>query len=241
MNNMEGAEGIRLNKYIAESGVASRRGSDKLIEEGRVTIDGKVAVLGDRVMPGSKVCVDDKLISREEEDIILLFNKPVGITCTSNPDDETNIIDYIGYPKRIYTIGRLDKDSKGLILLTNNGELADRIMRSRNGHEKEYLVSVDKEITPEFVRGMSNGVKIAEDRTTRPCFVEALGEKEFRIILKQGIYRQIRRMCEQFGYTVVSLERIRVMNITLDMREGKYRHISKAERSALYQELGLKE
>jgi len=220
--------------------VASRRAADKLIEEGRVTINGKPAVVGDRVYEDDIVAVDGKNITKEEEDIILAFNKPRGITCTSNPDDKDNVIDYIGYPKRIYSVGRLDKDSQGLLLMTNNGELANQIMRSRGEHEKEYLVTVDKPVTKAFIKGMSNGVPILEDRITKKCFVEMTGEFEFRIILKQGLNRQIRRMCEYFGYDVVRLERIRVMNIKLGkLKEGRYRNITKQEREELFRELGL--
>ena len=234
------SEGTRLNKYISEAGVASRRAADRLIEEGRVTINGKPAVVGDRVYEDDIVAVDGKNITREEEDIILAFNKPRGITCTSNPDDKDNVIDFIGYPKRIYSVGRLDKDSQGLLLMTNNGELANQIMRSRGEHEKEYIVTVDKPVTKAFIKGMSNGVPILEDRITKKCFVEMIGECEFRIILKQGLNRQIRRMCEYFGYDVVRLERIRVMNIELGkLKEGRYRNITKQEREELFRELGL--
>ena len=234
------SEGVRLNKFISEAGVASRRAADRMVEDGRVTINGRGAVLGDRIMDGDKVAVDGKPISKVEEDIILAFHKPRGITCTSNPDDPDNIIDFIGYPKRIYSIGRLDKDSEGLILMTNNGELANSIMRSRGEHEKEYIVTVDRSITPEFIRGMSNGVPILDGKVTKRCFVEQLTDREFRIILKQGLNRQIRRMCEHFGYDVTRLVRVRVMNIRLGkLREGRYRDLSKDERNELILELGL--
>lgn len=234
------SEGVRLNKFISEAGVASRRAADRMVEDGRVTINGRRAVLGDRIMDGDKVAVDGKLISKVEEDIILAFHKPRGITCTSNPDDPDNIIDFIGYPKRIYSIGRLDKDSEGLILMTNNGELANSIMRSRGEHEKEYIVTVNRSITPEFIKGMSNGVPILDGKITKRCFVEQLTDREFRIILKQGLNRQIRRMCEHFGYDVTRLVRIRVMNIRLGkLKEGRYRDLSKDERNELFLELGL--
>ena len=234
------SEGVRLNKFISEAGVASRRAADRMVEDGRVTINGRRAVLGDRIMDGDKVAVDGKLISTVEEDIILAFHKPRGITCTSNPDDPDNIIDFIGYPKRIYSIGRLDKDSEGLILMTNNGELANSIMRSRGEHEKEYIVTVNRSITPEFIKGMSNGVPILDGKITKRCFVEQLTDREFRIILKQGLNRQIRRMCEHFGYDVTRLVRIRVMNIRLGkLKEGRYRDLSKDERNELFLELGL--
>lgn len=234
------SEGTRLNKYISEAGVASRRAADRLIEEGKVTINGKPAVVGDRVYEDDVVAVNGKKIAKEEEDIILAFNKPRGITCTSNPEDKDNVIDYIGYPKRIYSVGRLDKDSQGLLLMTNNGELANQIMRSRGEHEKEYIVTVNKPVTKEFIKGMSNGVPILEDRITKKCFVEKIDDNTFRIILKQGLNRQIRRMCEYFDYDVVRLERIRVMNIELGkLKEGRYRNISKQEREELFRQLGL--
>lgn len=234
------SEGTRLNKFISEAGVASRRAADRMVEEGRITINGRVAVVGDKVFEGDEVAVDGKPVTREEEDIILAFNKPRGITCTSNPEDRDNVIDYIGYPKRIYSIGRLDKDSEGLLLMTNNGELANLVMRSRGEHEKEYVVTVDKPVTKEFIRGMSNGVPILDGRITKKCFVEQTGEREFRIILKQGLNRQIRRMCEYFGYDVRRLVRVRVMNIELgNLKTGRYRNITKAEREELYRELGL--
>jgi len=234
------SEGTRLNKYISEAGVASRRAADRMIEEGRVTINGKSAVVGDRVYEDDIVSVDGKRIGKVEEDIILVFNKPRGITCTSNPEDKDNVIDYIGYPKRIYSVGRLDKDSQGLLLMTNNGELANRIMRSRGEHEKEYIVQVDRPVTKEFVKGMSNGVPILEDKVTKKCEVEMTGEYEFRIVLRQGLNRQIRRMCEYFGYDVVRLERVRVMNIRLgSLKVGRYRDITKQEREELFRQLGL--
>ncbi len=236
----ENPEGVRLNKFISEAGVASRRVADRMIEDGLVTIDGRVAVLGDRVMSDTVVCVEGKPIKREEEDIILAFYKPAGITCTSNPDDIDNVIDFIGYPKRIYSIGRLDKDSEGLLIMTNNGELADGIMRSRHEHEKEYIVTVDNNVTPEFIAGMSKGVPIIDGRITKECFVEQTGIKEFRIILRQGLNRQIRRMCDVFGFTVVKLVRVRVMNITLNgLKEGRYRNISKSERIELHHYLDI--
>lgn len=237
----EGSEGIRLNKFLGEAGTASRRGSDRMIEEGRVTIDGRTAVLGDKVFPGNKVCVDGKEVERVAEDIILAFYKPAGITSTSDPGDENNVINFIGYPKRIFSVGRLDKDSEGLLLMTNNGDLADRIMRSKNEHEKEYVVRVNKDISDGFIDRMSGGVLLDDGRVTKKCFVESLGPREFRIILRQGLNRQIRRMCEQLGYEVKNLKRTRVVNITLgDLREGRYRDISKREREELYRQLGLK-
>jgi len=234
------SEGTRLNKFISEAGVASRRAADRMIEEGRVTINGRVAVVGDRVIGDDVVAVDGNAIGKEEEDIILVFNKPRGITCTSNPDDKDNVIDYIGYPKRIYSVGRLDKDSQGLLLMTNNGALANSIMRSRGEHEKEYIVQVDRPVTKDFINGMASGVPILEDRVTKRCEVEMTGEYEFRIVLRQGLNRQIRRMCEYFGYEVVRLERVRIMNIRLGkLKEGRYRDITKQEREELFRQLGL--
>lgn len=233
--------GVRLNKYIGDSGVSSRRAADRIIEEGRVTIDGRVAVLGDRVQPDNVVCVDGKIITPVEEDIILVLNKPVGITCTSNPEDPDNVIDFIDYPKRIYSIGRLDKDSEGLLLMTNNGILADKIMHSSSGHDKEYIVVVDKDITDHFIREMTLGVPIMEGSVvTRRCDVEMTGEREFHIILRQGLNRQIRRMCSSLGYTALSVKRIRVMNIELgNMGLGKCRDLTKVERIELYERLKI--
>ncbi|MBO4348009.1 MAG: pseudouridine synthase [Candidatus Methanomethylophilaceae archaeon] len=233
-------DGVRLNKFISESGVASRRAADRLIEDGRVSINGRTAVLGDKVTDKDVVEVDGKPISRVEEDIILAFNKPRGITCTADPNDPDNVIDFIGYPKRIYSVGRLDKYSQGLLLMTNNGELANRIMRSRGEHEKEYIVKVDRPVTESFLRGMSKGVPIDVDVVTKKCVVEKLSEHEFRIILRQGLNRQIRRMCEYFGYRVERLKRIRVVNIELgDLEVGEYRNLTKAERKELFRILEL--
>lgn len=234
------SEPVRLNKYISEAGVASRRAADRMVEEGRVTINGRKAVLGDKVSDGDRVCVDGTEVSKVEDDIILVFNKPRGITCTSSPDDRDNVIDYIGYPKRIYSIGRLDKESEGLLLLTNNGELANEIMRSRGEHEKEYIVTVNKPINQEFIKKMSGGVPILDGRVTKRCKVERITDVSFRIILKQGLNRQIRRMCEYCGYDVKRLVRVRVMNIELgDLKEGRYRDITKRERKELLEQLGM--
>lgn len=226
-------EGTRLNKFISEAGVASRRAADRLVEEGRVTINGRVAVVGDKVSDGDRVCVDGKPVEKVRSDVIIAFNKPRGITCTSSPDDPDNVIAYIGYPERIYSIGRLDKDSEGLLLLTNNGELANAIMRSRGEHEKEYVVTVDHDITDKFVRRMSEGVEILGRRTKR-CEVERLSDREFRIVLRQGLNRQIRRMCGQLGYTVMTLRRVRIMNIRIgNLPVGKYRDLTEEEREEL--------
>lgn len=223
---------VRINKYLSAAGFCSRREADRLVEAGRVSIDGRVAGMGDKVSDGQKVQVDNKDISVEKEKILLVFNKPAGIVCTTTDSQgANNIVDYIGYNKRIYPIGRLDKDSHGLILMTNNGEIMDKILRSANGHEKEYIVEVNKDIDDEFVKNMSNGVYLEElERTTLPCRVYKDGKRKFRIILTQGLNRQIRRMCDNLGYRVVDLKRIRIMNIVLgDLKEGSYRNVTDKE------------
>ena len=234
-------DGTRLNKYISEAGVASRRAADRMIEEGRVTINGRMAVVGDRVSEADIVRVDGREVSAKGGDVIIALNKPRGITCTSSPDDPDNVIDFIGYPERIYSIGRLDKDSEGLLLLTNNGELANAIMRSRGEHEKEDLVTVDHDITDAFIKRMSSGVEIL-GRVTKRCEVERVSDREFRIVLRQGLNRQIRRMCGTLGYTVVTLRRVRIMNVRLgDLPVGKYRDLTDEERDELCrQALGSK-
>lgn len=222
-------ESIRINKFLSEAGICSRRGADRMVEDGRVTINGTVAQLGDRIQPGQKVCVDGKPVSREDEKILLAYHKPKGIVCTSAKKEKNNIIDYLNYPKRIYPIGRLDKDSEGLLLLTNDGELANEIMKARNYHEKEYEVTVSRPVTETFLRGMAGGVPIL-DTMTRKCQVEQTGKRSFRIVLTQGLNRQIRRMCEYFGYRVTKLVRVRIMNIYLgDLSVGKYRELTEKE------------
>ncbi len=222
-------ESIRINKFLSEAGICSRRGADRMVEDGRVTINGTVAQLGDRIQPGQKVCVDGKPVSREDERILLAYHKPKGIVCTSAKKEKNNIIDYLNYPKRIYPIGRLDKDSEGLLLLTNDGELANEIMKARNYHEKEYEVTVSRPVTETFLRGMAGGVPIL-DTMTRKCQVEQTGKRSFRIVLTQGLNRQIRRMCEYFGYRVTKLVRVRIMNIYLgDLPVGKYRELTEKE------------
>lgn len=231
--NRVGMDGIRLNRFISEAGVASRRAADRMVEEGRVSINGRTAVLGDKVAEGDEVCVDGKVIAAKRRDIVIAFNKPRGITCTSSPEDPDNVIDYIGYPERIYSVGRLDKDSEGLLLLTNNGDLANAVMRSRGEHEKEYVVTVDHDITDSFVRRMSDGVEIL-GRTTKRCEVERISDREFRIVLRQGLNRQIRRMCGKLGYTVEMLRRVRIMNIRLgDLPSGEYRDLTEEEKEEL--------
>lgn len=228
-------EGIRINKYLSESGVCSRREADRQVEAGNVSIDGRTAVMGDRVMPGQQVVFCGKRVQQEEEPILLLVNKPVGIVCTAEKREKNNIVDYLHYPKRIYPVGRLDKESGGLLLMTNQGDLVNKIMRAGNYHEKEYIVTVNRPVTEEFLRGMAGGVPLKELQTmTRPCPVEKLGPKTFRIVLTQGLNRQIRRMCEYFGYRVVSLTRVRIMNLTLgNLAPGTYRRITEREMTEL--------
>lgn len=224
-------EGIRINKFLGEAGVCSRREADRQIEAGNVTIDGRKAETGSRVLPGQKVCYMGKTVQKEEERILLAVHKPVGIVCTAEKREKNNIVDFIQYPKRIYPVGRLDKDSSGLILMTNQGEIVNKMMRAGNMHEKEYIVKVHKPVTEPFLRGMAGGVPLVElGVTTRKCFVEKLGKREFRIILTQGYNRQIRRMCEYFGYRVEELKRVRIMNILLgDLEPGTYRKVTEEE------------
>lgn len=231
---MEETQATRINKYLSEVGFCSRRAADKLIEEGRVTINGKVPEMGTKVIPGDEVRVNGKLISEpEEKPVYIAFNKPIGIVCTTDTRvEKNNIIDYIKYPKRIFPIGRLDKPSEGLIFLTNDGDIVNKILRARNNHEKEYIVTVDRPITAEFVRRMSKGIPIL-DTVTRECIVEQIGKFQFRIILTQGLNRQIRRMCEYLNYNVVKLKRIRIMNIKLDLPVGKWRYFTEEELNEL--------
>jgi len=220
----------RINKYLTEVGYCSRRAADKLIEEGRVAINGVKVVLGTRLNPGDLVTVNGVDISRsEEKPVYLAFNKPVGIVCTTDTRvEKNNIIEYINYPTRIFPIGRLDKMSEGLILLTSDGDIVNKILRARNNHEKEYFVKVHKPITPSFVSQMSKGVPIL-DTVTTTCVVEQITTDEFKIILTQGLNRQIRRMCEFLGYEVVNLKRLRIMNIHLDTAVGKWRSLTDQE------------
>ncbi len=221
----------RINKYLSELGYCSRRRADRLIEEGKVTINGEIPVIGTKVEDGDQVEVEGKRIgkSTKQKKIYLAFNKPVGIVCTTDRRVEPdNIIDFIKYPQRIFPVGRLDKLSQGLIFLTNDGDIVNKVLRARNNHEKEYIVSVDRPINKEFIQTMSKGVAILET-ITRSCFVKQLGPKKFKIILTQGLNRQIRRMCESLGYRVKSLKRVRIMNIKLDVPTGKYRKFTKEE------------
>lgn len=228
-------QAVRINKYLSEAGVCSRREADRQIEMGNVLIDGRVAVNGDKVAPGQKVVYEGKEVTKEEEMILIAFHKPTGIVCTAEKREKNNVIDYINYPKRIYPIGRLDKDSEGLLLLTNNGDIVNRMMRSGNMHEKEYIVTVNKPISDSFIRGMAGGVPLVElNATTRKCKVEKISNRKFRIILTQGLNRQIRRMCEYFDYRVEKLERVRIMNIHLgDLEPGRYRDVTKEEYETL--------
>ncbi|MDX1752420.1 MAG: 23S rRNA pseudouridine(2604) synthase RluF [Salinimicrobium sediminis] len=219
----------RLNKYLSEVGYCSRRKADSLIEQGRVTINGEVPEMGTKVKPGDEVRVNGELIVPPKKDnVYLAFNKPIGIVCTTNPKDKKNIVDYINYPTRIFPIGRLDKPSEGLILLTDDGDIVNKILRARNNHEKEYIVTVDRLISADFINRMASGIPIL-DTVTKECEVEQLSKYVFRIVLTQGLNRQIRRMCEYLGYEVVKLKRIRIMNIELDVPVGQYRHLTKKE------------
>lgn len=219
----------RLNKFIGETGYCSRREADKIIEEGRVTINGVVPELGTKVGPHDEVRIDGKLIrEKTEKPVYLAFNKPVGIECTTNLEVRNNIVDYINYPKRIFPIGRLDKASEGLIFMTNDGDIVNKILRARNNHEKEYTVTVNKPITDRFIERMGNGVPIL-DTVTRKCKVEQISKFTFKIILTQGLNRQIRRMTEYLGYDVTALKRIRIINISLDVPVGRYRDLTDAE------------
>ncbi len=235
MEEINVREGIRINKYLSEAGVCSRRAADREIEKGNVSIDGRPAMAGDRVLEGMRVTYCGREVSPEEKEILIAFHKPVGIVCTAEKREKNNIIDYINYPKRIYPAGRLDKDSEGLILLTNQGELVNKIMRAGNYHEKEYVVTVDKKITDAFLEHLRSGVYLEElDVTTRPCKVKKKNAYMFTIILTQGYNRQIRRMCETFGYRVKRLIRVRIMNISLgDLEAGTYRDITPEERQEL--------
>lgn len=224
-------QGVRINKFLSEAGVCSRREADRQIEQGNVEIDGRCAVAGDRVLEGQTVTFQGNVVQKEEEMILLAFHKPVGIVCTAEKREKNNVIDYISYPKRIYPVGRLDKDSEGLLLLTNNGDIVNKMMRAGNRHEKEYIVTVNKTVTDSFVRGLAGGVPLVElETTTRKCRVEKIGRNQVRIVLTQGLNRQIRRMCEYFGYRVVKLERVRIMNIHLgELKAGEYREVSEGE------------
>ncbi len=229
---------VRLNKYLSEAGICSRREADRLIESGQVYVDGKIAVTGQKVLPSQKIEVKGQKAVREKEMVLLAVNKPRGVVCSTDDRWGDITIDaFLNYPKRIFPIGRLDKDSEGLLLMTNNGEILNKIMRAGNYHEKEYVVDVNKPITDEFIEKMKKGVRLTElNVTTRPCKVKKMGEKQFSIILTQGLNRQIRRMCQELGYKVTRLRRIRIMNILLgDLKNGKYRDVTDEEMNQLYE------
>ena len=234
-------EEIRINKYLSDIGYCSRRQADKLIEEGKITIDGEVCSMGRKVMGTEDIRVEGRKVHSTKKEgtfTLIAFNKPVGIVCTSEKREKDNIIDFINYPTRIYPIGRLDKNSEGLILLTDNGDIVNKMMRSGNKHEKEYIVSVNKDITDEFLNKMRNGVPIL-DTVTRKCTVTRLSKRKFKIILTQGLNRQIRRMCEALDYRVTYLKRVRVLNIELgDLKTGEYRDVTEEERTKLFEIIG---
>ena len=226
---MDQQAGTRLNKYIADSGYCSRREADRLIGEGKVLIDGRVGVLGDRILPGMRVTVEGVSVTGESEKVYIALNKPRGIVCTADPREPMNVVDYIGHPQRIFPVGRLDKDSEGLLLLTSDGEIVNRILRAAGGHEKEYEVMIDRPVTTEFLQKMSAGVPLL-DTVTLPCRIRKTGPRSFNLILVQGLNRQIRRMCEALGCNVVSLKRIRIMNIRLGRLEtGHWRNLTAPE------------
>ena len=234
-------EGIRINKYLSEAGICSRREADRFVQQGRVLLEGRMAAPGDRVLEGQCVTIDGRSVKKEEEEIFLAFYKPKGIVCTTADTEHgeriQNVVEYIQYPKRIYPVGRLDKDSEGLLLMTNQGEAMEKSLRSRYGHEKEYFVRVDHRVEEAFLRGMGKGVPVL-DTVTKPCKVWREDETSFHIVLTQGLNRQIRRMCEYFGYRVVYLRRDRVMNITLDgLKKGRYRKLTTEEIRKLKSEI----
>ena len=234
---LQAKESVRLNKYLSEAGVCSRREADRLIESGKVTVDGVTAQMGMRVTAGQIVKVAKKTVSKQDEMIVLAVNKPKGIVCTEDQRERDSIVRFLNYPVRVTYAGRLDKDSRGLLLMTNNGDIINQMMRAANRHEKEYKVTVDKEITEQFIKKMSEGVPIL-DTVTRPCTVKKIGKYTFSIILTQGLNRQIRRMCAAFGYEVKDLVRIRIMNIRLgSLKEGAYRKLTDEELEELYEML----
>ncbi len=231
---------MRINKFLSSAGIVSRRGADKWIEDGRITINGELAELGSRVNEDDEVRADGKLVSRETELVYIALNKPVGITSTTERHIKGNVVDFINHPLRIFHIGRLDKDSNGLLLMTNDGDIVNEILREEHGHEKEYIVTVDKPITKEFIRKMESGVDIL-DTTTKPCKVRQLGPRKFNITLTQGLNRQIRRMCSALGFHVRTLQRTRILNIYLDdLPIGQWRDLTTDERNELFKLLAYK-
>ena len=238
---MEENKGIRLNKYISDAGHCSRREADKWIEEGRVYIDGRKGSLGDRVLPGMKVTIQGERVKAQSRNVYIVLNKPVGIVCTTDKREPMNVVDFVDHDRRIYPIGRLDKDSEGLLLMTSDGDIVNRILRAAGRHEKEYQVTVDKPITSEFLTTMASGVKIL-GTTTLPCQIKKTGEKAFTIILTQGLNRQIRRMCETLGYRVKTLKRVRIMNIHLgNLKLGQWRNLTPSEMKELMRRLESRE
>ena len=226
---MDNNAGKRLNKYIADSGYCSRREADRLIQEGRVKIDGRTGSLGDKVLPGMTVICDGKKLSGDGEKVYIALNKPRGIVCTADPREPMNVVDYIGYPIRIFPVGRLDKDSEGLLLLTSDGEIVNRLLRASGGHEKEYEVEVDKPLTREFMEKMMSGVEIL-DTVTLPCKLRRTGARSFNLVLVQGLNRQIRRMCEALGFTVQKLRRVRINCLKIGaLQPGQWRELSEKE------------
>lgn len=232
--NKDNHNSISVNKYISATGICSRREADELIKSGRVTINGSKATLGNRVTASDEVRLDGRLVKKEVRDIYIAFNKPVGIVSTTDHQEKDNIIDYINHPERLFPIGRLDKDSEGLILLTNNGDIVNKVLRAGNAHEKVYIVTVNKPINDNFIDTMSNGVPIL-GTVTNKCYVGKIDERTFKIVLTQGLNRQIRRMCEHLGYKVKKLKRIRIININLgNLPSGKWKNLSKAELKGLF-------
>ena len=225
---------MRINKYLSQIGICSRREADKLVDSGRIKVNNEIAILGTKINEGDKITIDNKLIKpKKKKTIFIAFNKPKGVVCTTNRlIEKNNIIDYINFPERIFPVGRLDKLSEGLIFLTNDGSLVNKVLRSRNNKEKEYLVEVNKNITTDFIRQMSNGIPIL-NTVTKNCKLIKVSTTTFKIILTQGLNRQIRRMCEFLGFKVVSLRRIRIMDINLDVETGKWRHLSSRELDSL--------
>lgn len=233
MKKQDSDQGIQINKYISNSGFCSRREADKLVEDARVTINDDIALPTSRVQAGDIVAIDGEKIKSKQRPIYIALNKPVGVTSTTDMSDKTNIIRFMNHPKRIFPVGRLDKDSEGLILLTNDGDIVNKILRSSNNNEKEYVVTVDKELTHEIIKQMGTGVRILGE-VTKPCYIRQEGQRRFRIILKQGLNRQIRRMCETFGYKVKTLKRIRIMHIHLgNLATGKWRYLTPQEMDEL--------
>ena len=231
---------MRINKYISQCGYCSRRAADRLLADGRVWINGIPASVGQKVVPTDVITVDGEILAKAEEEILIALNKPKGIVCTTSPKEKENVIDFLQFPKRIYPVGRLDKDSTGLLLLTNNGQLMDDILRGSNYHEKEYIVTVQKPIPDTVLSAMEQGVPIL-DTMTRPCHIQRTGKSAFHITLTQGLNRQIRRMCEYFGFRVVTLKRVRIMNLTLgDLPEGQWRPLSQEEICSLKQHIRCK-